>query len=282
MKQTVIMSPYKNGFSGMAEFKEGFLSITLNHPELMNGEIFRVYLLSTSRAMAVPYFAGDFECGMHSSEITLSVCAEELVRYGYSLDNTDTCVITAYDGKNEEAVSAAFFGLEWNAARFLSKKGRDTNENIAETFYDSTLSDAQKLIDDMKKGKETDDGTLKKIISSYVLNLKKHHLFKEMSDGDFEWYKIPANCSVTDLSAVGHILSGRYAESALKEAGYYIAGVCRTDNSHIAVGIPSCRRICPMPQLSDCCGFTDGFHIVGIFLSKEGQYFEKYLKNNQI
>ena len=160
MKQTVIMSPYKTGFSGMAEFKDGFLAITLNRAEPADEDVFKVYLLSTSRAMAEPYFAGDFESRGHSAEINISVREDELIRHGYNFENIDTCVITLCNGDKEEPVSAAFFGLEWNAPRFLSKKSCNPNETADEIYCDTTLSDAQKLMNDMKKGKETDETTL--------------------------------------------------------------------------------------------------------------------------
>ena len=95
----------------------------------------------------------------------------------------------------------------------------------------------------------------------------------------YRWHRVDKDSPRGNLSSVSHIINGVKARSALRIYGHYILGICTKDIHHIAVGIPSDVHQDPTPQVADCSRFCDGYRITGIFLAKDGQYFEKCLQN---
>lgn len=276
MKKTVILSPYKKEFSGTATLSDDKVRFTVNHPPYTQNYRLKLYAMSTMRASVVPDTLVSKEMSGRCTELEAdnSIAAKALGGC-----RADTYLITVCCGIAEEAVLAAFFGLEWNAARFLDGKQTEVSEPEYDT-KDCTLDNAQSILDSMKKGNKADREVINGYINEYrhnIQSLEKHNLKSD----SFNWYRVSAGRSVSSLSAVRHVLSGAQAKAAVAGAGYYIAGICNNDSRHIAIGIPGCHHICPLPQLTDCCVFEDGFHITGIFLGDDGQYFEKYLQNQK-
>lgn len=284
MKRTIILSPYKNNFSGTAELipVENSIKVrlTLNHPGPASEGDFRVYALSTSRAAAEPCVLGVFSQSGTSDEFMAELTAERASEAGYRIADIDTCLVTVTDGGREEAVAAAFFGLEWNAARFLNRKSPKVEPAEAgDVTADTTVGNARRLLEDLKSTATVSDKKIEKYIDAFRKEISRFEKCNDLESDGFEWYKITLGNTVTNLSSVRHVLSGGFASAALNAAGYYIAGIRRGDARHIAIGIPGCRHVCPMPQLSDCCSYSCGYHIAGIYLGGDGQYFEKYLQN---
>lgn len=281
MKRTVILSPYKREFSGTAELMGNTLRLTVNHPNNQTGNSLKLYALSTSRAAAYPYIVGIYQTQGTSTDICETISAEDVSACGYRLEDIDTYLLTLNSEGEEEAVAAAFFGLEWNAARFLTRPFNSAQPKEEPIDADNTLKKAENLLQNIKRGKKVSAEKIDGYINDFKKNIQKFEKCEDVDSAVFEWYKITSAAPISALSAVHHILCGKFAKSGIQSAGYYIAGIKRTDNRHIAIGIPGCRHICPMPQLSDCCSFEGGYHIAGIYLAEDGQYFEKYLQNDK-
>lgn len=281
MKRTVILSPYKREFSGTAELIGNSLRVTVNHPNNLPGTRLKLYALSTSRAATYPCMVGIYEIQGISTDISETISSDALSAAGYRIEDIDTYLITTESGSSEEAAAAAFFGLEWNAARFLTRPLGPLKPKEEPIDSDNTLSNAENILSSLKGGKKVSLEKIDKYINDFKKNIQQFEKCDDVNSSIFEWYKITSPSPVSSLSAVRHILSGKFAASGISSAGYYIAGIKKTDNRHIAIGIPGCRHICPMPQLTDCCSFEGGYHIAGIYLAEDGQYFEKYLQNDK-
>lgn len=280
MKRTVILSPYKKEFSGTAVFSDRLIRLTVNHPVLPEGSVLKLYSLSTSRAAAYPRQAGCYEPTGVCTEIASELPDNAAEKNSPRPEQNDTYLITVVTGHREEAAAAAFFGLEWNAARFLTGRLPESEEPTEEP-KDNTLENAQNILDSMKKGNRISLEKINGFTEEFKRNIQRFEKCSELAGDGFEWYRITAGSTVSRLSAVKHVLSAKAAERGLREAGYYIAGIKKEDCRHIAIGIPGCRHVCPMPQLSDCCSFESGYHITGIYLGDDGQYFEKYLQKDK-
>lgn len=274
MKKTVILSPYKKDFSGTATMYDGIAKFTVNHPGSARGQCLKLYVMSTSRATLVPEAVCTINIFGNSTEFETDTARSDDVLKGC---RPDTFLITLTSDGREEAVLAAFFGLEWNAARFLEGRLPEVREEKCD-FSDKTISNAQKLLEDMKSKKTVSAEKINAYIDEYKGNIGKYEKCSDLSAEGFEWYKIPGERPVSCLSAVKHILNTKNARAIIEQAGHYVAGIKKDDGRHIAIGIPACPNNCPMPQLSDCCCYEEGYHIAGIYLSEEGQYFEKYLQ----
>ncbi len=307
---SIIISPYAKGVSGTAErvctADSVSIRFDMNHPAYADGDMLRLYAMSTSHAAEKPYLIGYYEAKGHSGTVSGEFTAESVADRSFNIGDADTYLVTRYDGENEEPVAAAFFGLEWNAARFLSaapidetgavqrnvKKHENSEKRLKREntlkkennapHDDIAVANAKKVLGGMKSGKKISRARINEYISGIKKNLDSYEVIggdTELESDGFEWHRITGSSGITNLSAVRHILSGRYAAAAVGKAGYYIAGVKKDDPCHIAIGIPECRHVCPMPQLRDCCVFSGGYHIAGVYLAEDGQYFEKYLQN---
>lgn len=291
---SIIISPYTKGVSGTAErtSTESSTSIRfdINHPQYETGDMLRLYVMSTSHAAHSPYLIGYYEAKGSADTLSGNFTDDNLKDKTFSRSDADTYLITHYDGKNEEPVAAAFFGLEWNAARFLTATADDGEDKQnadgrihsehGNSNCDAAIANAKKVLGGLKNGKKISKAKIDEYISGVKKTLSAYEpLEGELAADGYEWHKITGKSRITNLSAVSHILSGKYAMSAVNRAGYYIAGIKNDDPCHIAIGIPECRHVCPMPQLRDCCVFSGGYHIAGVYLADDGQYFEKYLQN---
>ena len=141
------------------------------------------------------------------------------------------------------------------------------------------LSRAKEILQSRKAPTKNDESNI--YAAEFKKNAQKHSKVNIDGENNYDWYKIMQNTVISSLSGVRHALSNKYAAMAINDSGHYLAGICKNDYRHIAIAIPSCRNICPMPQLSDCCNYIDGYHIAGIYLGEDGQYFEKHLQNNE-
>lgn len=303
---SIIISPYTKGVSGTAERVCTADSVSvrfdMNHPAYADGDMFRLYAMSTSHAAETPYLIGYYEAKGHSGTVSGEFTAESVADKSFNIGDADTYLVTRYDGEIEEPVAAAFFGLEWNAARFLTAaptedggkahkpvENREKNERNEKTAQkksavndDIAVANAKKVLGGMKNGRKISRAKINEYVSGIKKNLAAYEIIggdTELESDGYEWHRVTGGSGITNLSAVRHILSGRYAAAAVGKAGYYIAGVKKDDPCHIAIGIPECRHVCPMPQLRDCCVFSGGYHIAGVYLAEDGQYFEKYLQN---
>ena len=178
MKRTIILSPYKNDFSGMAELvpedNSVRVRITLNHPGLSAGESFRLYGLSTSRAAAEPYMLGEFSPSGTSEDIRAEFSAKTAADAGYRASDIDTCLVTVTDGSKEDAVVAAFFGLEWNAARFLNRKSIKVHSDEEDVVTaDMTVGDARRLLENLKSTTTVSDKKIEKYIDDFRKELSR-------------------------------------------------------------------------------------------------------------
>lgn len=285
MNKTVILSPYDKYISGTMErvFSGDtmVLNCVVNHPCFEDGQILRLYALSTSYATETPFLAGYYEFTGKSTRIELAVdfskTFEKSVRY------SDTYLITKYDGQNDEPLAAAFYGLEWNVPRVLKSPPKTFKASLEkeEIFDDLTICNAKKTLDSLKVKKSADKSTVEKYISDFLKSIDAYSTFEQVDNKDFLWKKITGPVCTVGLSSIKHILSNHLAVSAIEKAGFYVVGINKADSRHIAVAIPCADTFCPMPDLSDCCFFKDGLHIVGVHLADDGQYFEKYLQNEK-
>lgn len=273
MQKTVVISPYEKNISGtLTHFVEnGTMHIKLNiSAKCSENDILRLYALSTSHASLEPYLAEIYDgcCGIFPESKTEE---KDVLGTGYKIPDFDTFVITRYNEHKEEAIAAAFLGLEWSAAKFLKK---DNSEQAPQP--DTPMDRARQILD--KRKSTSPIGNTDIYANEFRTVSEKYDTVTLKGAEDYKWYKITGTKSISKLSAVAHALSNRNAISALEQSGHYLAGICKNDFHHIAIAIPACRHICPMPQLSDCCEYVDGYHIAGIFLAKDGQYFEKCLQ----
>ena len=275
MIKTVILSPYCKQASGTIEQTSDANSIklrlNLDYPHCSENDILRLYALSTAHAAMQPYLVQSFE-GNFKSPVESVVYESDIFSLGYKLREIDTYVITKFNKDTETAVAAAFFGLEWSASRFLKNK-----DDVTDVDSDSPLKRAKQILDSRKTANRKAESDF--FAKEFSENLSKHVKTSVNGAQGYHWYRIEQNTSVSTLSSVKHILSGRYALMAINDCGYYLAGINKNDNHHIAIAIAANQNICPMPQLSDCISYVDGFHIAGIYLGDDGQYFEKYLQN---
>ena len=280
MKRTIILSPYKKDISGTAELMGNSIKLTINHPAYPTEAFFNLYALSTSKAASAPYMLGRYCADGTSIQINEKISAEALKMSGYNIENIDTYLITISSSSCEEPAAAAFFGLEWNAARFLTSPINVHEKNEELPTADTTIENAKKLLSSLKSGKRISEEKINKYIADFTKNIQSYNECTDIDDTEFVWYKITSQKPISTLSSVRHILSSKSALCGITASGHYIAGIKKTNNRHIAIGIPGCRHICPMPQLSDCCSYSGGYHIAGIYLGEDGQYFEKYLQND--
>lgn len=307
---SIIISPYTKGVSGTAErvctADSVSIRFDMNHPAYADGDMFRLYAMSTSHAAEQPYLIGYYEAKGRSGTVSGEFTAKAVSDKSFNICDADTYLVTKYDGDSEEPVAAAFFGLEWNAARFLTADTRGetgTEHKAAQSREkhekpgnhercgslensgvqdDMAVANAKKILGGMKNGKKISRAKINEYVSGIKKNLAAYEIIgsdTELESDGYEWHRVTGGSGITNLSSVRHILSGRYAAAAVGKAGYYIAGVRKDDPCHIAIGIPECRHVCPMPQLRDCCVFSGGYHIAGVYLAEDGQYFEKYLQN---
>ncbi len=273
MQKTVVISPYEKNISGtLTHFIEnGTMHIKLNlSAKCSENDILRLYALSTSHAALDPYLAEIYD-GYCASFPESKTEEKDVLGTGYKISDFDTFVITRYNEQNEEAIGAAFFGLEWSAAKFLKKDFLPPSPEA-----DTPMERAKEILGRRKptcKSQKTDV-----YATQFSNNCLKYHTVSLNGANGYTWYKIDGAKSITQLSGVAHALSNSNAVLALKQSGHYLAGICKKDFHHIAIAVPSSPNICPMPQLSDCCEYIDGYHIVGIFLANDGQYFEKCLQ----
>ena len=281
MKKTVVISPYHKDVSGTLEhepYRGGIrIRIRLNHPAFGCEDILRLYALSTTHAARRPYLAEIFDA--QSQELCTEIKDDDISAIGYGLDDIDTYVITVYNKDSETAIAGAFLGLEWCAARFLNTSAATVKSKEPEP--DTPLENAKKLLETRKGGGAT-QSRIQTIAKSFEATVSGFEQLSITGGDDYSWYRIEGDMQFSAPSAVRHIVSGSATLSAIRAAGHYIAGICKGDNRHIAIGVPACCYNCPVPQVSDCCVFADGYHIAGIFLANDGQYFEKCLQNVQI
>ncbi len=280
MNKTVILSPYDKYISGTMErvFSKDrlMLNCVINHPLYESGQILRLYALSTSHAGEKPYLVGYYESTGKSTRIEslvdFSDVFEKSVRY------SDTYLVTKYDGKNDEPLAAAFYGLEWNVPRVLKSPPRVFKASVEseEISDDLTICNAKKTLQSLKDKKSVDKSKVEKYISDFLKSIDAYKSFELIDNNDFYWKKITGPVCALGLSSLRHILSNRLAVSAIEKAGFYVIGIKKDDPCHIAVAISCEDGFCPMPDLSDCCFFDGRFHIVGVHLADDGQYFEKH------
>ena len=285
MNKTVILSPYDKYISGTMErfFSKDKLTLNcvINHPCYEDGHILRLYALSTSYAGDKPFLVGYYEFTGKSTRveagINFSECSEKSVRH------SDTYLVTKYDGQNEIPLAAAFYGLEWNVPRALKTTPKifGSSINNEELSEDMTICNAEKTLNSLKDKKIVDKSIVKKYISDFLNSIDAYTTFDLLDNTDFVWKKITGPVCAKGLSSLFHILSNRPAVSAIEKAGFYLIGIKKDDPHHIAVAIPCDKGFCPMPDLSDCCFYDNGFHIVGVHLADDGQYFEKHLQNDK-
>ncbi len=273
MRKTVVISPYENNASGTLThcIENGVMRIKLNlNINCSENHILRLYALATSRAALKPYLAEIYDGCMGSFS---EACVEEkdVSGSGYSIYDFDTFVLTRYCDKSETPIGAAFLGFEWNAAKFLKKE-----DNEKSVLPEAPLSRAKDILG--KRKGVAKNGTIDHFAQEFEQNASKYQPTHIQGGDCYNWHKIQGMSVIAELSAVRHALSGGGASNAINAAGHYIAGVCKNDFHHIAIGIPSPQGVCPMPQLADCCEYVGGYHIAGIFLANDGQYFEKYLQ----
>ena len=283
MKKTVVISPYVKGVSGTLDHESDGGCITvhirLNH-SAGEDSILRLYALSTAHAVKMPYLAEMFDG--RSEDMSALIGKDDLNAVGYAMEDIDTYLITEYSPEGEWALAGAFLGLEWCAPRFLQPKYKLPNSTQSvstdEPLPNAPLSKAKEILDERRNGAfgaEYADAAAERFgaeVSVYpVVTIKGCDMYR--------WHRIDNAAPIGLLSSVAHIIKGSRTRSIIGTYGYYVAGVCRRDAHHIAVGIPSDIHIDPSPQVSDCSRFCDGYHITGIFFAKDGQYFEKYLQN---
>jgi len=277
MLKTVILSPYCKYASGTMEQTSDAHSIklrlNLDCRDCNEDDIIRLYALSTAHAAMQPYLVQSFE-GNFLSPLESVIYESDIFSLGYKLWEIDTYVITKFTKDTETAVAAAFFGLEWSASRFLKDKGE-----ITDVDSDSPLKRAKQILDNRKNTNQKENSDF--FAKEFSRNVSNHVKATVNGIENYHWYKIKHNTTISTLSAVKHTLSGKYALMAINDCGYYLAGINKNDNHHIAIAIAANQNICPMPQLSDCVSYIDGFHIAGIYLGDDGQYFEKYLQNQK-
>lgn len=284
MKKTVIISPYVKGVSGTLEQEmtgENIkIHITLNHPAHSSDSILRLYALSTTHAARKPYLAEMFDGD--SQELFACIRGEDIAAVGYVPEDIDTYLITQYTAGTEIPLAGIFLGLEWCAARFLQQKEAQmkTKKICAddEPKPATPLNRAKALLSE-RSGEIVSDEWIDAVAGELEAELGNYSSITLDGDRLYRWYKVDKDIPIGNLSSVTHIVNCGRTRSALRTYGYYIIGLLNRDNRHIAVGIPSDRHNCPTPQVSDCCEFLDGYHITGIFLGNDGQYFEKYLQN---
>lgn len=278
MLRTVILNPYLKQVSGTLEQITDIncihLKLNLNYTDCTQDDIIRLYALSTAHAAMTPYlvhsFGSDFK-----SPIESTIYESDIFSLGYKLFEIDTYVITKYNPGCEIAVAAAFFGLEWSASRFLKAKEQNEDADI-----NSPLKRAKQILDDRKSTAQNGEPDF--YANEIIQNLSNHPQMAIKGIDNYNWYKINRDVQVSSLSGVRHALSNKYAIMAMNDCGYYAVGILKTNPHHIALAITASRNICPMPQLADCVSYVDGFHIAGIFLGEDGQYFEKYLQNTKL
>ena len=280
MLRTVILSPYSKDVSGTFEQNtEGnaiYIKFKISCDNMCDNDILRLYALSTSHAAMTPYLAESFS--PEGDTFICEIYEKDVLPTGYRLSDVDTYVITKFNNSGETAIAAAFFGLEWSASRFLREKSKSEKE-IEETMEkDMPITRASQLLNSRKCS--PDIPKQKEYNREFIDNSKKHPEISILGFDNYKWYKIPKDSVISSLSSVRHTLSGKYAVLATNDSGHFVAGINKNDSRHIAIGIPSGKNICPMPQLSDCTSYTGGYHIAGIFLGEDGQYFEKCLQNN--
>lgn len=285
MNKTVILSPYDKYVSGTMERvfsgDSMVLNCVINHPLYENGQILRLYALSTSYAGEPPFLVGYYESTGKSTKIEslvdFSAVVEKTVRY------SDTYLVTRYDGKSDEPLAAAFYGLEWNVPRVLKSPPRCLKASVKkeEIVEDMTICNAQKTLQSLKRKTLEDKSIVEKYISDFLKSIDAYNTFELIDNNAFIWKKITGPVCAKGLSSIKHILSNHLAVSAIEKAGFYVIGTKKDDFRHIAVAIPCDKGFCPMPDLSDCCFFDNGFHIVGVHLADDGQYFEKHLQNDK-
>ena len=284
MKKTVVLSPYINGVSGTLEQEMTSESIrihiVLNHSARGEDSILRLYALSTSHAAKKPYLAEIFDAD--ARDMTACIRREDIVAVGYSPENIDTYLLTEYTSDKEKPLAGAFLGLEWCAARFLQQKNSLISQEGNCADYEpnpgTPLNRARELLSE-RQGERVSDERIDALVYEFGAEVSKYSAISFPGNSLYRWYRIDKDIPVGNLSSVTHIVTGSRTRSALRNYGYYIIGILSHDGRHIAVGIPSDRQNCPVPQVSDCSEFLDGYHITGIFLANDGQYFEKYLQN---
>ena len=115
-------------------------------------------------------------------------------------------------------------------------------EQNEDVDINSPLSRAKQILDDRKSTSQNGEPDF--YANELIQNLSKHTQMTIKGIDNYNWYKINPH--------------------------------------HIALAITANQNICPMPQLADCISYVDGFHIAGIFMGKDGQYFEKYLQNTKL
>lgn len=275
MRKTVVISPYDKNTSGTLThcIENGVMRIKLNINTLCNNNfVLRLYALATSKAALKPYLADIYD-GCTSSMPETCVSENDVSGSGYSLYDFDTFVITKYCEKNETPAGAAFLGFEWNAAKFL--KAETTEKSINP---EQPLEKAKNILNVRKTIKNAN--LTEFYAKEFITNASKHEQLFISGADEYRWYKIPQSTVISSLSSVNHAISNTNGVNAINNSGHYIAGVFKKNIFHIAIGISSPQNNCPMPQLSDCCKYCSGYHITGIFLADDGQYFEKYLQKS--
>ncbi|MBQ7900887.1 MAG: hypothetical protein IJ365_02835 [Clostridia bacterium] len=282
MNKTVVISPYQKDISGTLEHNiindKLVIRLRLNHPEYNQQDIFRLYAMSTSHAARSPYLAEIFD--VSDTEFHAEIDKNIAEGSGYNINDIDTYVVTKFNEREEIPIAGAFMGLEWSAARFLKKQDRHSTQNQSEPRPDTPVENAKQILKSRKKPGSVSKQQIDMFAQKFADSIKDFEKL-EISKGDgYEWYKVTSRDVPCALSAVRHVLSNQNAVTAMRSAGHYIAGIAKSDFHHIAIGIPACPHVCPMPQLTDCCDYADGYHIAGIFLANDGQYFEKYLQNS--
>ena len=284
MNKTIIMSPYSRDVSGTIEltsYNKGIrIRVNINHGNFSENAFFKLYALSTSRAGNNPLFAGLYEITGTATIINCEISSDTAEKNGYLISDIDTYLLTSCEEEREEPVGAGFLGLEWNASRFL-KKVQKNNDNVIlnDPSPDSPMENGKKLLKKMKSKNILSDERLDTFMAQLRKVISKCPRFDDFDEGNFKWYKISEDNMLTNLSSVRHIVANPVAISSVKASGYFIAGINQNNNRSIAIGIPACRHICPMPQISDCCQYANGYHITGIYFDNDGQYFEKHLQN---
>ncbi len=283
MKKTVVISPYIKGVSGTLEHESDGgcirIRITLNHPDLGGDSILRLYALSTSHAARMPYLAEIFDAD--ARELCAVINQEDIAAVGYTPENIDTYLVTEYKSGREKPLAGAFLGLEWCAARFLQQnnasavKGQVYKDD--EPKPNTPIHQAKDLLS-ARRGEVASSDRIDALAAKFAIEVERYPAISLPGNSIYRWYRIDKDTPIGNLSSVAHIVKGHRTRSALHTYGYYIIGILTGDKRHIAVGIPSDRQSSPTPQVSDCSGFLDGYHVTGIFLANDGQYFEKYLQ----
>lgn len=257
--KTAFIIPYDADVSGVIDCYVRGNALVVNYSICFKNTVgvVRIFGLSSRKPcnkplkIHVPVFEGSTAAGKKE------VDEAAIAYYGYCPEDIDTFVLTL--ANNKQIAGAGFASLSWNVVKAMKEAAHEhieKIEDIAERIKEAPLTENA-----YKNVTVGIDEFCQKLIVADVSPV----------DG-YNWYKNPKNVYPLELSAYKHITDTDEFYKAHQNSRQYLFGI--KDICHTALAL-ECEGNNPFVTAADCAVYTNGFWVVGVWLGKDGQYFER-------